>query len=66
MGGALTFYNSNIGKLGKVEQSLNVIFAWENGIDVGALKAASLTKIFEIARKKLFEHTNKNAIVWNA
>ena len=52
--------------MGKVKQSLNVIFAWENGIDVGALKAASLTKIFEIARKKLFEHTNKNAIVWNA
>ena len=48
---ALTFYKANIGNLVKLQQTLNVTFAGENGIEAGALKAEFFTKVFEIARK---------------
>ena len=56
---ALTFYKANIGNLVKLQQPLNVTFTGENGIDAGALKAEFFTKIFEIARRELFEHPDQ-------
>ena len=40
----------------KLQQPLNVTLAGESGIDAGALKAEFFTKVFEIARRELFEN----------
>ena len=43
----------------KLQQTLNVIFAGENATDAGALKTEFFTKIFEIAKRELFEHPDQ-------
>ena len=47
---------TNNRNLFKLQQPLNLTFAAENGTDAGVLKAEFFIKMFEIARRELFEH----------